>query len=211
MTSTTTAATPTFVSQHPTHQNNALAAAEAISTMTVTLPTSSSYASNYNYNSGFKPLFFTRENFTESEFSPESFIAQRRHVPLDRLKKDLSAQQKTLKNELVELINQDYTDFINLSTNMLGLDHLILELNQPLQSLNGQVKTVRDSFSGVIHQLETKLEQRANIREKKASLFYDLFEMIKVTNTCFISTHTHRQFSNCISTFKSRFKKLKIC
>jgi len=34
----------------------------------------------------------------------------------------LQTFQRNLKNELVELINNDYADFINLSTNLSGID-----------------------------------------------------------------------------------------
>ena len=36
---------------------------------------------------------------------------------------------------MIELINEDYADFVNLSTNLVGLDKGIVRLTEPLQVL----------------------------------------------------------------------------
>ena len=44
---------------------------------------------------------------------------------------------------MIELINQDYADFVNLSTNLVGLDQSIdNELAQPLRSYRDQVSHI---------------------------------------------------------------------
>lgn len=42
---------------------------------------------------------------------------------------------KELKTELVELINSDYADFINLSTNLNGVDRMMEDLRKPLDRM----------------------------------------------------------------------------
>jgi len=42
--------------------------------------------------------------------------------PHPEKQRQLQTFQRNLKNELVELINNDYADFINLSTNLSGID-----------------------------------------------------------------------------------------
>lgn len=44
-----------------------------------------------------------------------------------------------LKNSLVELINRDYADFVNLSTNLVGLDKIIKSLEDPLVEMRQRV------------------------------------------------------------------------
>ena len=44
---------------------------------------------------------------------------------------------KELKTELVELINSDYADFINLSTNLNGVDRMMEDLKKPLDRMKG--------------------------------------------------------------------------
>ena len=43
----------------------------------------------------------------------------RKRVPLETLRDDLSVYLKILKSAMIELINKDYADFVNLSTNLV--------------------------------------------------------------------------------------------
>ncbi|CAO3589641.1 unnamed protein product [Absidia cylindrospora] len=83
---------------------------------------------------------------------------------------ELNSHLKSLKTELVELINRDYQDFINLSTNLKGVDKAIDTLQQPLIRMEVEVKDVRSHFQGVMDDLEGQLEHRAHVREKKTCL-----------------------------------------
>lgn len=40
---------------------------------------------------------------------------------------------------MIDLINRDYTDFVNLSSNMIGLDKAISDLQTPLGQLREEV------------------------------------------------------------------------
>lgn len=44
----------------------------------------------------------------------------RRHVPLETLRDDLAVYMKVLQNSMIELINKDYADFVNLSSNLVS-------------------------------------------------------------------------------------------
>ena len=43
----------------------------------------------------------------------------RKRVPLETMRDDLSVYLKILKSAMIELINKDYADFVNLSTNLV--------------------------------------------------------------------------------------------
>ncbi|CAO3608383.1 unnamed protein product [Mucor fragilis] len=111
-----------------------------------------------------------RSAFTAPDFDPDTFLSSRRHLGLERMKAELNTHLKQLKTELVELINRDYQDFINLSTNLKGVDKDIEELKTPLADMEIQVKGVRDHFQGVIDSLELQLQSRAQLRDKKSIL-----------------------------------------
>lgn len=81
-----------------------------------------------------------RSAFTAPDFEPDIFLSSRRHLGLERMKAELNTHLKQLKTELVELINRDYQDFINLSTNLKGVDKDIEELKTPLADMEIQVK-----------------------------------------------------------------------
>ncbi|GAN06528.1 conserved oligomeric Golgi complex subunit 2 [Mucor ambiguus] len=111
-----------------------------------------------------------RSAFTAPDFDPDTFLSSRRHLGLERMKAELNTHLKQLKTELVELINRDYQDFINLSTNLKGVDKDIEELKAPLADMEIQVKSVREHFQGVIDSLELQLQSRAQLRDKKSVL-----------------------------------------
>ncbi|GJJ77758.1 conserved oligomeric Golgi complex subunit 2 [Entomortierella parvispora] len=105
-----------------------------------------------------------------ADFNTDEFLSARRHLPLEELKSQLIAHMKELKTELVELINSDYADFINLSTNLNGVDRMMEDLRKPLDKMKGDAIAVKTNLESVVGSLEQKLEHRAEIREKKASL-----------------------------------------
>ncbi|CAG8741901.1 13519_t:CDS:2, partial [Acaulospora morrowiae] len=158
-------------------------------TKTWTSPTSQEIS-----NVGRTPLPFPqpldREMFTASDFDSDTFLANRRHVTLDELKKELTAHLKSLKSELVEMINRDYASFIDLSTNLKGVDKVIEEVARPLGKMREEVQGVRTTLQGVIDSLESQLSHRASIREKKAALqlLINIHESVrKVENLLLIS------------------------
>ncbi|KAG0053488.1 Conserved oligomeric Golgi complex subunit 2 [Gryganskiella cystojenkinii] len=104
------------------------------------------------------------------DFDTDEFLSARRHLPLEELKSQLIAHMKELKTELVELINSDYADFINLSTNLNGVDRMMEDLRKPLDRMKGDAIAVKTNLESVVESLEQKLKHRAEIREKKASL-----------------------------------------
>lgn len=46
---------------------------------------------------------------------------------------------KLLRSAMIDLINRDYTDFVNLSSNLIGLDKAINDLQTPLGQLREEV------------------------------------------------------------------------
>lgn len=71
----------------------------------------------------------------------DSFIADcRKRVPLESVRNDLRDYFSSLETELVELINKDYTDFVNLSSNLAGIDEVLNELRGPLTEIKDEAK-----------------------------------------------------------------------
>ncbi|CEI90864.1 hypothetical protein RMCBS344292_05174 [Rhizopus microsporus] len=111
-----------------------------------------------------------RSELVADDFDPDTFLSNKRHLGLERMKVELNAHLKQLKSELVELINRDYQDFVNLSINLSGVDKDIEELAQPLNTIEHQVKEAQDHFQKVIDSLQEQLQYRAQLRNKKATL-----------------------------------------
>ncbi|KAF9975885.1 Conserved oligomeric Golgi complex subunit 2 [Actinomortierella ambigua] len=111
-----------------------------------------------------------RAALTAAEFDTDEFLSARRHLPLEELKSQLISHLKELRTELVELINSDYADFINLSTNLNGVDKMMNDVHRPLVKMKDSALTVQSNLNSVVETLKEKLVQRAEIREKKQSL-----------------------------------------
>src|ERR1043165_5244880 len=86
------------------------------------------------------PQPLNRNMFATPEFNADKFLANRRHLPLDELKKELIIHLKSLKSELVEMINRDYSSFVDLSTNLKGVDKVIEEVARPLGKMREEVE-----------------------------------------------------------------------
>ena len=72
---------------------------------------------------------FSRSDFMLDDFQVDKFVAEcKKIVPLNVFKRELDEYLRLLKNALIELINQDYADFVNLSTNLVRLVILLLQM-----------------------------------------------------------------------------------
>ena len=65
-----------------------------------------------------------------SKFHVDHFVSDcRKRVQLEALRDDLELYYKLLKTAMVELINKDYADFVNLSTNLVNLKSTLLPVS----------------------------------------------------------------------------------
>jgi hypothetical protein len=121
--------------------------------------------------SGPSTLCFNKEDFMKDDFNVEHFVVEcRRKVPLEMLRSDLHVYLKILQSAMIELINKDYADFVNLSTNLVGMDKAINNLLNPLMHLKNEVLNVRNAIIEVASAVEEKMAYLARIREKKDHL-----------------------------------------
>ncbi|XP_042133784.2 conserved oligomeric Golgi complex subunit 2 isoform X2 [Peromyscus maniculatus bairdii] len=71
---------------------------------------------------------------------------------------------------MVELINKDYADFVNLSTNLVGMDRALNQLSVPLGQLREEVLSLRSSVSEGILAVDERMSKQEDIRKKKMSV-----------------------------------------
>uniref|UniRef100_A0A8C9UPG4 Conserved oligomeric Golgi complex subunit 2 n=1 Tax=Spermophilus dauricus TaxID=99837 RepID=A0A8C9UPG4_SPEDA len=78
--------------------------------------------------------------FQSTYFDVDHFVSDcRKRVQLEELRDDLELYYRLLKTAMVELINKDYADFVNLSTNLVGMDKALNQLSVPLGQLREEV------------------------------------------------------------------------
>ncbi|CAL1540061.1 unnamed protein product [Lymnaea stagnalis] len=121
--------------------------------------------------SGPSSLCFDKEEFMKKDFEVDKFIMEcRKKVPLETLRDDLDLYLKVIRSAMIELINKDYADFVNLSTNLVGMDKAITNLTTPLGQLKEEVLSVQTAMDEAIKAVQDKIRQQQEIQRKKATL-----------------------------------------
>ncbi|XP_038617294.1 conserved oligomeric Golgi complex subunit 2 [Tachyglossus aculeatus] len=124
--------------------------------------------SRMNLPKGPDTLCFDKDEFMKDDFDVDHFVSDcRRRVQLEELRNDLELYYRLLKTAMVELINKDYADFVNLSTNLVGMDKALNQLSVPLGQLREEVLSLKSSVSEGIRAIDEQLSKQDDIRRKK--------------------------------------------
>ena len=86
----------------------------------------------------YKPLSHEDPYLSAETFDVELFLQSRSYTSLPDLRTELRDYLATLKEELVQLINDDYEAFISLSTDLRGEGTRLERLKWPLADLKSQ-------------------------------------------------------------------------
>lgn len=90
------------------------------------------------------PLSHDNEFLAAEMFNVEKFLLSRSYTSLPELRTQLREYLSSLKEELVLLINDDYEDFISLSTDLRGEGARMSRLKAPLNGLREQIQVCVD-------------------------------------------------------------------
>ncbi|XP_014065760.1 conserved oligomeric Golgi complex subunit 2 isoform X1 [Salmo salar] len=124
-----------------------------------------------NLPKGPDSLCFDKDVFMKDDFDVDQFVADcRKHVQLEEMREDLEMYFKQLKTAMVELINKDYADFVNLSTNLVGMDKALNQLSVPLGQLREEVLNLRTSVSEVVQAVDNQLSKQDDLQNKKINV-----------------------------------------
>lgn len=116
------------------------------------------------------PLSHDNEYLSAETFDVEKFLLSRVYTSLPELRTELKDYLSSLKEELVRLINDDYEDFISLSTDLHGEKSRLERIKAPLSTLRQRVVIARKSLQDVQDAVQVKLEARAKLRDEKVLL-----------------------------------------
>lgn len=120
------------------------------------------------------PVIITREDFADCpEFDPDAFLYNNhRFTSLDSLLRDLRELSKNLNQDLLDLVNSEYTSFIQLGQSIGGCLELINSVSLDVGKFNQQLilskKNLGDSAATAQRALLQK--QRLNLLKNKAKL-----------------------------------------
>ncbi|XP_026279723.2 conserved oligomeric Golgi complex subunit 2 [Frankliniella occidentalis] len=120
---------------------------------------------------GPKDLCFSKYDFMKTPFSVDEFLQnQRKNANLETMRDDLGVYLKVLRSSMIELINKDYADFVNLSSNLIGLDKAITRIQVPLGQLKEEVWQVKSNLDEAIAEVSACLEKQRFLQKTKRSL-----------------------------------------
>lgn len=101
----------------------------------------------------------------------DEFLHRNRNAPsLEVLRDDLGLYLKKLRASMIDLINEDYADFVSLSGNLLGLDHTINNIRKPLDEMHDEILTIKTIMDLNIREISGKLASKHKLRQLKRRL-----------------------------------------
>lgn len=87
-----------------------------------------------------EPFSHDHPLLSQDTFNPDDLLQSRSHVPLEELRGELRSYLTVLREELVQLINEDYEEFISLGVGLRGEVGRLQRLEGPLDELQQEVK-----------------------------------------------------------------------
>ena len=114
-----------------------------------------------------KPL--ARSAFLTPDFSPTAFLSSlhNRHQTLEDLRAELRTRSQELNKELLDLVNDNYQDFLSLGTSLKGGDEKIEEVRVGLLGFKRDV-------DGLKAKVETRRKETGALLERRRSLWNDI-------------------------------------
>ncbi|KAG8123601.1 hypothetical protein E2320_019026 [Naja naja] len=132
-------------------------------------------------------LCFDKDEFMKPDFDVDHFVSEcRKRVQLEELRDDLELYYKLLKTAMIELINKDYADFVNLSTNL----------------------SLKSCVSEEIRAIDDRLSKQEDIRKKKMCVLR-LIQVIKSVEKIEKILHSQNSKETSLEVSRGQIQKLQ--
>ncbi|GBM17950.1 Conserved oligomeric Golgi complex subunit 2 [Araneus ventricosus] len=144
-------------------------------------------------------LCFNKDDFVSNEFSVDKFVSEcRKYASLDTMRDDLNISHKILCTAMIELLNKDYADFVNLSSNLAGLDKSIKSLTLPLQSLKNEIEVTKENLDSTLLSVTNMFHERALVHYSKVLIHHLLIieEGLEKINLLYINGEDNHNFED---------------
>lgn len=123
-----------------------------------------------------KPL--SRASFVTPDFDPANFLSSlsNRHQSLADLQTELRELSQSLSKELLDLVNENYQDFLSLGTALKGGEERIEEIKTVLLGFQRDVRGIREKFESRTAAIKEHLDEKKQLRSNIA-IGYDLLDI----------------------------------
>eukprot|EP01041_Mallomonas_annulata_P005055 gene5055-10123_t len=116
-------------------------------------------------------FLFREHEFEDDDFHPAAFVAKyRRITSLESLRDQLRQYSSSLKDQLYDIINRDYKDFITIATKLDGVDTRVDHLRKPLSDLRVDLLALHHGMVSSMQAIQDKLSNKIEITSRRKHL-----------------------------------------
>lgn len=111
-----------------------------------------------------KPL--SRASFLSPDFNPAAYLSSltNRHQSLEDLRQELRDLDQLLSRELLDLVNENYQDFLSLGTALQGGEEKVEQVRVGLLAFQRDVQSIRDKVEARQAEVEELLNEKKRLR-----------------------------------------------
>ncbi|KAJ5108675.1 hypothetical protein N7456_005350 [Penicillium angulare] len=112
------------------------------------------------------PEPLSRLSFLAPDFEPATFLSSltNRHQSLEDLRQELRSLEQLLNKELLDLVNENYQDFLSLGTALRGGEEKVEGVKVGLLSFRRDVQSIRDKVEERRREVEGLLNEKRQLR-----------------------------------------------
>ncbi|KAL3478426.1 oligomeric golgi complex component, COG2-domain-containing protein [Aspergillus californicus] len=112
------------------------------------------------------PEPLSRASFLSPDFDPAAYLSSltNRHQSLDDLRQELRDLDRLLSRELLDLVNENYQDFLSLGTALHGGEEKIEQVRVGLLAFQRDVQAIRDKVEARQREVERLLNEKKRLR-----------------------------------------------
>ncbi|KAJ5398523.1 hypothetical protein N7465_009012 [Penicillium sp. CMV-2018d] len=112
------------------------------------------------------PEPLSRTSFLAPDFDPATFLSSltNRHQSLEDLRQELRGLEQLLNKELLDLVNENYQDFLSLGSALRGGEEKVEGVKVGVLSFQRDVKAIRDKVEARRQEVEGLLNEKRRLR-----------------------------------------------
>ncbi|KKK13077.1 hypothetical protein AOCH_006514 [Aspergillus ochraceoroseus] len=112
------------------------------------------------------PEPLSRASFLSPDFDPATYLSSltNRHQSLEDLRQELRDLDQLLSRELLDLVNENYQDFLSLGTALQGGEEKVEEVRVGLLAFQRDVQSIRDKVEERQKEVEQLLNEKKRLR-----------------------------------------------
>lgn len=141
-------------------------------------------------------LCFNKTHFNREDFNVERFMnLARQKSDLKTIQQDLRLYLKSVQNSMIELINDDYADFVHLSSNLVSLQDSLNKIEQDINRIWDEFKESTRESVGMAERIEQKCDELCSNREKQIEIRDRIYFLVAIEKLSEMLLHPPRKCS----------------